>query len=75
MRVDLAQHDIDAPCPGCSYPVWVLIAEVSAQITVTCPCCRARIRLLDPDGSMQSASARLNKAIDELSKTLKRTST
>jgi hypothetical protein len=52
--------------------VWVLWAEVIAGVTVICPCCRVRIRLVDESGSAQVAPQRLEEALGELERTLRR---
>ena len=62
---------MDVPCPRCGYPVWVVLAEVAAGITVICPCCRVQIRLVDETGSVQVANAQVQEAFDDLAKTLK----
>jgi hypothetical protein len=69
---DLMGHDMDLPCPRCGYPVWVVLAEVVAGITVICPCCRAAIRLVDQTGSVQVASTQLQEALKGLEGTLRR---
>ncbi len=64
-------HPLDVPCPRCGYPVWVVLAEVVAGITIICPCCRAGIRLVDETGSVQVANAQVREALDDLAETLK----
>ncbi|MEU4777483.1 hypothetical protein [Micromonospora sp. NPDC023633] len=54
-------HEID--CPECGYPVWIRLSEVVAQCTVTCPCCRLRLHLLD-GGQMQNLGDTLERQID-----------
>lgn len=61
--------DLEVPCPRCEYPVWVRGAEVVAQTTVLCPCCRTRIQLVDDNGSAQNAGDVIERQITE---TLKR---
>jgi hypothetical protein len=69
--LDLMGHPMEVPCPRCGYPVWVVLAEVAAGITVICPCCRVQIRLVDATGSVQVANAQVQEALDDLAKTLK----
>jgi hypothetical protein len=69
--LDLMGHPMDVPCPRCAYPVWVVLAEVVAGITVICPCCRVQIRLVDETGSVQVVNAQVQEALDDLAKTLK----
>jgi hypothetical protein len=70
--LDLMGHDMDVPCPRCGYPVWVVLAEVAAGITVTCPCCRVAIRLVDQTGSVQVVSTQVREALKDLEGTLRR---
>jgi hypothetical protein len=67
-RVDLLatqmlDSDIEVPCPGCCYPIWVLWAEVVAQASVVCPACRRRVHLVDHEGGMQNAPAEVEQII------------
>lgn len=55
-------HEVD--CPQCGYPVWIRFSEVIAQCTVTCPCCRLRLHLVDGGGSMQMLGDTLERQID-----------
>jgi uncharacterized Zn finger protein (UPF0148 family) len=68
---DLMGHPMDVPCPRCGYPVWVVLAEVAAGITVICPCCRTGIRLVDETGSVQVVNAQVQEALHDLAETLK----
>lgn len=55
-------HEVD--CPECGYPVWIRFSEVIAQCTVTCPCCRLRLHLLDSSGQMQTLGSTLERMLD-----------
>ncbi|MDG4795394.1 hypothetical protein [Micromonospora sp. WMMD1082] len=55
-------HEID--CPECGYQVWIRLSEVIAQCTVTCPCCRLQLRLLDVGGKMQTLGDTLDRQIN-----------
>lgn len=68
----MMRHAMDVPCPECSYPVWVLWAEIAAGTTVTCPCCRIRIRLVDETGSVQTAPAQMQAAVEALGEAFRR---
>lgn len=69
--MDLRGMSLDVPCPVCQYPVWVILAEVAAGITVVCPCCRGTIRLVDSTGSVQAAPAIVQHALEDLAGQLK----
>lgn len=65
-----SDHEVD--CPECGYPVWIRFSEVIAQCTVTCPCCRLRLHLIDSDGTMQTLGDTLERQIDQALKGLTR---
>jgi hypothetical protein len=57
LSTQLLHADIEIPCPSCEYPVWVRLAEVTAQCFVRCPCCHVLIRLQDDTGTVHTAGA------------------
>jgi DNA-directed RNA polymerase subunit RPC12/RpoP len=63
-----AAYEVD--CPECGYPIWVQGAEIVAQTTLRCPCCRLRIRLVDQDGRAQTLGADLERQLDQALKGL-----
>jgi hypothetical protein len=71
---NVMRHTLDIPCPRCSYPVWVITAEIVSGSTVMCPCCRVRIRLVDQSGSVQVAAARMQAAVQALGDVFRRRS-
>lgn len=64
----LLDADLDTPCPGCGYPVWIRLVEVVAKTAVICPACRSRIWLIDDTGSVQSAGPQIERALNEMVK-------
>jgi hypothetical protein len=62
---------LEFPCPRCGYAIWVQWVEVVAQAAVLCPCCRVRVLLRDPTGSVQMAGERMQRALDTLTQALK----
>ncbi|MGW4294004.1 hypothetical protein ACWEH1_13240 [Micromonospora chersina] len=62
--------DHELGCPECGYPVWIRLSEVVAECTVTCPCCRIRIRLFDSSGKMQTLGDTLERQIERAMKGL-----
>lgn len=68
--IDLLGVDIDVDCPRCTYPIWVRLVEVAAQVAVPCPCCRATIWLHDQDGSVRNANETIERELNDLMKNL-----
>jgi hypothetical protein len=58
--------NLDVECPACEYPIWVTWAEVVVQASILCPCCRARVQLTDPEGSMQNAAHAAEQQINQI---------
>ncbi|MGW0577502.1 hypothetical protein ACWD25_16310 [Streptomyces sp. NPDC002920] len=59
----LLRADLEVACPACTYPMWIRYSEVVAQSTVICPCCYARIRLVDEAGGAQNAGDAIEQQI------------
>lgn len=57
--------DLEVECPRCEYPIWVRGIEIVAQVVVTCPCCRARVRTIDADGSFQNGDRDIERQIEQ----------
>jgi DNA-directed RNA polymerase subunit RPC12/RpoP len=68
---DLLGTDMEFPCPRCGYAIWAQWVQVAAQAAVLCPCCRVRVLLRDPTGSVQLAGERMQRALDTLAQALK----
>lgn len=66
----LLHADLELKCPACQYPIWVTWAEAEVQASILCPCCRARVRLTDPEGSMQNAACIVEREISRVLKGL-----
>lgn len=62
----LLDADLDMPCPGCGYPVWIRLVEVVARTAVICPACRSRVWLIDDTGSVQSTGPQIEHAVNEM---------
>jgi uncharacterized Zn finger protein (UPF0148 family) len=65
LSTQLLDAETEIPCPACGYPLWVLLAEVTAQASVLCPCCRRRVWLRDADGSTQIAADMVQRQIEQ----------
>ena len=68
---EMTRQPIDIFCPSCGYSVWVVWAEVAAGVSVMCPCCHVRIRLVDESGSVQTAPERVQAALQSLETALR----
>jgi hypothetical protein len=68
----VADLDFDVDCPACGYPVWVRRSELAVQATVLCPCCRCRIRLVNPDGSAQTIDRQIDRMVENIENELDR---
>ena len=64
---DQLMHEfIECDCPVCAYPIEVQIVDVRTQAFAGCPCCHARIHLIDEDGSVFGALKDIDNAFDKL---------
>lgn len=71
MVSNLLAMDLDVPCPQCGYGMWVQYVEIVTQTAVLCPCCRTRVLLRDPTGSMQVSGDAMQRAQEKLERSLK----
>ena len=74
MSLDLDRVTVEVPCPNCGYGVGAQLLDVRTQVWRWCPCCRARIRLVEPDGTVSGSIKAVDQALQSLTDTLKRTS-
>jgi len=70
LETQLLHANLEVPCLGCEYPIWVTGADVIAQTAVTCPCCRARTWVIDADGSFQNLGRVIEQQINQALKGL-----
>ena len=68
---DLGAATVEMPCPACTYITDVALVDARTQSAVWCPCCRSRILLREPDGSVSVGIKQIDQAMNELEKTLK----
>ena len=55
--LDLDHLMVQVPCPVCGYGVEIQLLDARTQVWRWCPCCRVRIRMVEPDGSVSGAIA------------------
>ncbi|GAA4010420.1 hypothetical protein GCM10022247_35780 [Allokutzneria multivorans] len=66
----LLHVDLEVGCPECTYPIWMHWAEIVAETTIRCPCCRTLVRMVDQDGRAQTLGADLESQFDQAMKGL-----
>lgn len=62
---------VDIPCPGCGYVIEVQLMDVRTNSFHWCPCCRARIHLVD-DGSVNAGIADIEEALRKMTSTMRK---
>lgn len=70
--LDLDHVMVDVPCPRCGYGVEVQLLDARTQVYRWCPCCRVRIHLVEPDGSVSVSIDAAEEAMHSLAETLRR---
>lgn len=70
--VDLKKEKVEVDCPECGKAMQVSIEAVLAQRTVPCPKCKASIKLVDKNGSVQKTVQKIDKALKDLDASLKK---
>lgn len=71
MALALEMAWVDLSCPKCTYALEVQLIDVRTGVCVWCPCCRARIRLVD-DGTTAAGIDRVHREMKNLERMLKR---
>jgi hypothetical protein len=69
--MDIARSLIEFPCPSCSYEIEIQMLDAATQVWRWCPCCRVRIHIVEPDGTLSSGAQDMNRAIRDLGKPLR----
>lgn len=70
--LDLDHALLDVPCPRCAYLVEIQLLDARTQVWRWCPCCRARIRMVEPDGSVSGSIKGVENALRSLDETITR---
>lgn len=68
---DLRSWHTEVDCPLCTYPIWIRMIEVAAQVAVPCPGCKATIWLRDGDGSVHNANENIQREMNNLLRNLR----
>lgn len=71
MSLNLGQVLVEVPCPGCGYHLEVQLLDVRTQVWCWCPCCRTRMRLVEPDGSVSVGLTAADEKMRQLEATMK----
>jgi len=74
MLWDLDNITLHAPCSRCGYLVEFQLVDAHTQVWRWCPCCRSRIHLVEPDGSVSGAVSGATEALNSLEETIRRLS-
>jgi hypothetical protein len=68
--IDISKQKVKIDCPECKSKVEVTMQQVADEKTVVCRCGQ-KIKLQDKDNSAKNGIKNMNKAFDDLNKTLK----
>ena len=69
--IDFNEIWVDFECPTCGYMVDAQMIDVKTESTVSCHCCKTRIKLVDQDASTHTGMRDIESAMDDLENTLK----
>lgn len=71
--IDLDEAQININCPKCGFANSVTLGDVRAQKVIVCRGCKANIRLVDKNASLDKAKKDIDDSIKSLKKSLKKT--
>ena len=74
MLWDLDSVLLHAPCPRCGFLIEFQLLDARTQVWRWCPCCRGRIRLVEPDGTVSGGVSAVTEAMNSLEETIRRMS-
>jgi sRNA-binding protein len=72
--LDLGHLMVEVPCPRCGYGVEIQFLDARTQTWRWCPCCRVRIRMVEPDGSVSGSIDAVEDAMQSLAESIRRMS-
>lgn len=70
--LDLDHLLVEVPCPRCGYHVEIQLLDARTQVWRWCPCCRGRIHMVEPDGSVSGSTIAVEEAMRSLEETIRR---
>lgn len=68
--IDLDRVSLDVPCPQCRFQNDIIYRQARLRDVLICRGCKANIRLDDHMNQCRKARQELNRAIEELERTL-----
>ena len=63
---------VEVPCPRCGYAIEIQLLDARTQVWRWCPCCRVRIHLVEPDGSVSVSVDAAEEAMRSLEETVRK---
>ena len=70
MRID--SLEVDIPCPECGAQNRVSLGQIEREEIIQCLNCGTKIKLKDKDGSVRRGTRDIQRALDDLDRTLRR---
>lgn len=70
MRVD--SWEVGIPCPKCGAQNKVSLGQIEREETIQCLNCGVKINLKDKDGGVRRGTRDIQRALDDLNRTLRR---
>ena len=68
--ISLDRHRIYITCERCNFPARPFLRQIRHGETIVCGGCKANIHLVDHLGSFRKAQRRINRAMEDLMKSL-----
>jgi hypothetical protein len=70
--LDLDRIMVEVPCPWCRYGIEIQLLDARTQVWRWCPCCRVRVRMVEPDGTVSGSIRDAEEAMRSLEDTIGR---
>lgn len=64
--------EVSLTCPKCKAENKVILAQIKREETIQCAGCGTKIKLIDKDKSFQRGTDKLQRALDDLERTVRR---
>ena len=72
MPIRIDSLEVDIPCPQCEAQNKVSLGQIEREETIQCSNCGVAINLRDKDGSVRRGTRDIQRALDDLDRTLSR---